>query len=96
MLNINSIEKLLSNFIGDKLIDEEIEDFDIKLSDYSLSAIIKNEEIFKKGNKFSRTKYEKFLVENSLDVITLETNISKQKKSKYNITKHILIYIDVY
>ena len=82
MLNINSIEKLLSNFIGDKLIDEEIEDFDIKLSDYSLSAIIKNEEIFKKGNKFSRTKYEKFLVENSLDVITLETNISKQKKKE--------------
>ena len=76
----NAIEKLLSNFIGKKLIEEEVKDFKIKLSDKSLTKIIKNEDIFKKDNKFSRTKYEKFLVENSLDAITLENNIALQNK----------------
>ena len=46
------IEKLLSNFIGEKLITQEIEDFNIILSDNSLSTIIKNEKLFKKENKF--------------------------------------------
>ena len=82
ILDINSLEKFLSNFIGEKLIGEEIEYFDIRLSDNSLSAIIKNEKIFKRENKFSRTEYEKFLVENNLNAVTLERNISKQEKKK--------------
>ena len=56
-LDKNLIEKLLSNFIGEKIIDLEIENHDIKLSENSLSEIIKNEEVFKKNNKFSRTEY---------------------------------------
>ena len=82
MLNINSIEKFLSSFIGEKLMDKEIKDFDIKLSDNSLGSIIKNEEIFKKNNEFSRTKYEKFLVENSLSAVALEANISKNNRKE--------------
>ena len=81
-LDINLIEELLSNFIGEKLIDQEIKYFDIRLSDKSLSAIIRNEKVFKKNNKFSRIEYEKFLVKNSLNAATLETNISKQEKKK--------------
>ena len=80
--NISSIEKFLSSFIGDKLINEEIEDFNIKLSDNSLSSIIKNEETFKKDKKFSRTKYEKFLVENNLSAVALESNIAAQYKKE--------------
>ena len=79
-LDNNLIEKLLSNFIGDKLIALEIEDFNISLSDNSLSTIIKNEKIFKKENKFSRIEYEKFLVKNSLNAASFEANISKQAK----------------
>ena len=81
-LDKNLIEKLLSNFIGEKLIALEIENYNIKLSENSLSAIIKNDEIFKKNNKFSRTEYEKFLVKNSLNAIVFENNMSKQVKKE--------------
>ena len=39
------IEKLLSNFIGEKLIAQEIENHGIKLSENSLSKIIRNQKI---------------------------------------------------
>jgi len=81
-LDKNLIEKLLSSFIGEKLIAQEIENYDIKLSENSLSTIIKNENVFKKNNKFSRTEYEKFLVKNSLSAVVFETNMSKQVKKK--------------
>ena len=81
-LDKNLIEKLLSNFIGEKLIALEIENHNIKLSENSLSTIIKNEEIFKKNNTFSRTEYEKFLVKNSLNAVVFETKISNQVKKK--------------
>ena len=80
--NKNLIEKMLSNFIGEKLVDLESENLGVKLSDNSLSKIIKNEKIFKKQNKFSRTEYEKFLVKNALDAASFEANISKQAKKK--------------
>ena len=58
-LDSNLVEKLLSNFIGEKLIAQEIKDFDIKLSKKSLGKTIKNQEVFIKQNKFSRTEYER-------------------------------------
>ena len=84
-LDKNLIEKLLTNFIGEKLIALEIENHGIKLSENSLSTIIKNEELFKKNNKFSRTEYEKFLVKNSLNAIVFENNMSKQIKKKTTV-----------
>jgi peptidyl-prolyl cis-trans isomerase D len=82
MGNINKIQIYLSNFIGEKLIVHEIDDFDIILSDKSLSTLIKNENNFKKDEKFSRTKYEKFLVENSLNAVIFESNASYQNKKE--------------
>ena len=76
MLNKNSIQKLLSSFIGNKLISLEIESLDIKLSDKALSKIIRSEKIFKRENKFSRTEYEKFLIKNNLSEADFEANIS--------------------
>ena len=84
-LDSNLVEKLLSNFIGEKLISQEIEDFDIKISDDSLRKLIKNEKIFMRDNKFSRIEYEKFLVKNGLNATTLEANISKQKEKEQMI-----------
>ena len=81
-LDNNLIEKLLSNFIGEKLIALEIETHGIDLSEKSLSAIIKNEKTFKKNNKFSRVEYEKFLVRNSLSAVVFETNMLKQVKKE--------------
>ena len=82
MLDKDLIEKLLSNFIGEKLIALEIEDFNIRFSDNSLSSIIKNQKIFKKKNKFSRTEYEKFLVKNSINAASFEANMLKQVKKE--------------
>ena len=42
ILDKNLIENLLSKFIGEKLIALEIENYDIKISENSLSTIIKN------------------------------------------------------
>tara|TARA_B100000029_G_scaffold47513_1_gene43598 strand:+ start:193 stop:1638 length:1446 start_codon:yes stop_codon:yes gene_type:complete len=78
----NLIQRHLSNFIGDKLVSEETEYFNILLTDRSLSKIIKNQEMFKKDNEFSRTLYEKFLVENSINAVTLEKNILREEKKK--------------
>ena len=75
MLNKNSIQKLLSSFIGNKLISLEIESLDIKLSDKALSKIIRSEKMFKRENKFSRTEYEKFLIENNYNAIFFEQEI---------------------
>ena len=86
-LNDNFIKRLLYNFIGEKLIGKEIEDFGIKLSDASLGLLIKNEKKFKKDNKFSRIKYEKFLVENGLGATVFEKNYAAQikKDQLYNL-----------
>ncbi len=74
------IELMLSNFIGDKLIENEFEYLKIKLSDSSLSKLIKNQKEFKKNNEFSRTEYEKFLVTNNLNSILFESSLAKREK----------------
>ena len=72
------IEKLLSNFIGEKLIDLEIKNHGIKLSENSLSTLIKSQKAFQKNNKFSRTEYEKFLILNDTNAVVFEAKMSKQ------------------
>ena len=47
-----------------------------------MAKIIRNQETFKKDNKFSRNKYEKFLIENRIDAVTFEKNISSQEEKK--------------
>ena len=61
-VEINQIEEFLSAFIGQKLIEREVEDLQIKLSNNSLSKLIKHQKNFKRENKFSRIEYEKFLL----------------------------------
>jgi len=81
-INSEKIDHLLSIFIGNKLIEKEYVNFDIKLSDSSLSNLIKNQKEFKKENKFSRTKYEKFLVLNNLSAVYFESDLANQEKKK--------------
>jgi len=76
------IDRLLSSFIGEKLLIEEMNNFDINVSENSLGAIIRNEKIFKKNNQFSRTEYEKFLIKNRLYAVIFEANILQQEKKK--------------
>ena len=78
----NEIEGFLSAFIGEKLIEKEVEHLGIKLSDNSLSKLIRHQKDFKRENKFSRTEYEKFLLENNITAINFESILSKQEKKK--------------
>ena len=78
----NKIEQFLYDFIGNKLMVEEIENFNIILSDVSLAKLIKNQDVFKKKKNFSRIEYEKFLLKHSLNAISFEENLSHQEKRK--------------
>ena len=51
-LNKTVIDQLFSSSIAEKIIEKEIEHFDIKLSNKSLKKIIINTKEFKKENKF--------------------------------------------
>ena len=81
-IDSEKIDELLSIFIGNKLIEKEYERFEIKLSDNSLSKLIKNQKEFKRKNTFSRTEYEKFLLTNNINAANFEANLSKQEKKK--------------
>ena len=48
----SDIDAFLSAFIGEKLIEKEIEHFKIRLSNTSLSKLVKHQKNFKRGNKF--------------------------------------------
>ena len=73
----DQIENFLSIFISEKLMEKEFEHFDIKLSDNSLSKLIKIQKDFKRDNKFSRIEYEKFLLKNNIMASIFEADFSK-------------------
>ena len=60
----------------------EFEDYNIELTDSSLKNIILNDKLFFKNEKFSRIKYEKFLLENNLSAPLFEQNIIEQEKKR--------------
>jgi peptidyl-prolyl cis-trans isomerase D len=76
------LDRILSDYIGKKIINLEIEDQGINLNNQSLKSIILNDETFKENNKFSRTKYEKFLLESGVSAAIFEQNIAEQEKKR--------------
>lgn len=76
------LEKILSDYIGKKIIDLEVKEIGINLSDSSLRNIIINDKLFFKNKKFSRTKYEKFLLQSSLSAPSFERNMLKQEEKR--------------
>ena len=81
-INDSIIDKLLNNFIGEKLIQAETKELNIKVTDNSLGQLVKNQKIFEKNNEFSRVEYEKFLLENSLTAVMFESEIQQQERKK--------------
>ena len=61
------VEKVLSEYIGRKVMALEIESSGINVNDNSLRDIIRNDKLFFKDDKFSRTEYEKFLLNSLLN-----------------------------
>ena len=80
------LDKILSEYIGKKIISLEIKNHGIDLSNQSLKEIIITDEIFIEGNKFSRTKYEKFLLESGISATIFEQNIAEQEKKRQLLT----------
>ena len=76
------LEKILAEYIGKRIMALEIEELDIVINDNSLRKIIKNDEIFFKEGKFSRTEYEKFLIKSGLSAPQFESNIVDQEKRR--------------
>jgi len=76
------IEQILSEYIGRKVMALEIEKIGIIVSDNALRNIIKNDKLFFKDDKFSRTEYEKFLIKSSITAPQFESNIVEQEKRR--------------
>ena len=75
-------DQLIAEFVGRKLVLLESENFNISISDKSLSKIIKSDNNFKKDNKFSRNEYEKFLIKSRITAASFESQIADREKRK--------------
>ena len=80
------VDKILSDYIGKKVMSSEIEKLGIMVNDNSLRTIIKNDKLFSKNGKFSRTEYEKFLVKSGITAPQFEANIAEQEKKRQFLT----------
>ena len=60
----------------------EIEKLGVSVSDNALRNIIKNDKLFYKDKKFSRTEYEKFLIKSGITAPQFEANIVEQEKRR--------------
>ena len=82
----NLIEKILSEYVGRKVMSLEIDRLGITVSENSIRNIIKSDEMFKKENKFSRTEYEKFLIKSGITANSFESNIVLQESRRQMLT----------
>lgn len=80
------LDQILSEYIGKKIIELEIIEQGINLNNQSLKEIITTDEFFRKDNKFSRTQYEKFLLESGISSTVFEQNIAEQEKKRQLLT----------
>ena len=81
MSKTNLIDKILSEYIGKKVMNLEIKKLNITVNDNSLRQIIKNDNYSKK-KKFSRTEYEKFLITSGVTAPAFESNIKEQESKR--------------
>ena len=82
-LDQNIIEELLSSLVSNKLLNLEIKDFNISISQNTLLKKIKDNKNFLDENGiFQRIKYEKFLLENSLSAAQFEKRLKDREEQK--------------
>ena len=82
-LNNNIIEELLSGLVSTKILDLEIEEYELIISKESLLKLIKKNQNFldDQGN-FQRLKYEKFLLENNQSAPQFELRLKNRELQK--------------
>lgn len=82
----------ISNIISEKLLKIHAKNLGILIDDTVIAIEIKNNNEFKEKEIFSRTKYEKFLLERNINSKILEEQIDKNLKRKI-ITNSLNGYI---
>ena len=65
-------DEMLTNYISEKIINIESKKKGLQLTDTGLGQILIKDKTFEKDNEFSRTKYEKFLLQNGYTAATYE------------------------
>ena len=82
-INNNILEEFLTELVSNSVIDIEIEDLNIMISDKNLAERIKkNKSFHDEKNQFSRLKYEKFLLENNIPAAVFEIGLRKNELKK--------------
>jgi len=82
-LDKNIIEELLSTLVSTTLLDLEVKDFDILISENTLFQMIKSNKNFHDDNgNFERIKYEKFLLENNQSAPGFEARLRNRELQK--------------
>ena len=82
-LKNNIIEELLSGLISTTLLELEIKDYDLTISQNTLLKKIKENKNFHDENgNFKRIKYEKFLLENNQSAPEFELRLKKRELQK--------------
>jgi len=83
-LDKNIIEELLSGLISTTLIDLEVKDFDLSITELTvLKKIKKNKNFQDENNVFQRTKYEKFLLSNNMSAPMFELQLKNRELQKH-------------
>ena len=83
-LDNNIIEELLSGLISTTLIDLEVEDFDLSITELTVLKKIKENKNFQdENNIFQRTKYEKFLLSNNMSAPMFELQLKNRELQKH-------------
>ena len=82
-LDQNILEEILSDLLAKKFIDLEIDYYNLAISDKHLVKIIKNNKNFLDDKfQFDRIKYEKFLIENSINASDFEKRLKNRELEK--------------
>jgi len=82
-LNDNIIEELLSTVVSAKILDLEIEEYDLIISKETLLKLIKkNKNFLNDQGNFQRIKYEKFLLENNQTAPQFELRLKNRELQK--------------
>ena len=82
----------VSNIVSEKLLKIHAKKLGVFIDDITIATEIKNSQEFKDKEIFSRTKYEKFLLERNINSKILEEQINKNLKKKI-ITESITGFI---
>ncbi len=77
------MNEILSEIISLKILDLEIDNLSLKVSDTNLTKMLtKDKKFLDDNNEFSRLKYEKFLLENNFTAVNYESRVRDGKLQK--------------